>query len=353
MTETVMEGSIAGLTIANHARTRILYFNHPDEDYLADGLLIGLLNTSSVEVYQYPVKNILYRGDTSGASIRGGGFTLYHTIEGDMPTTADPDQLSVADTFDLVIFSNIQRQYPYFRKYLPFLKGKQVWVIDGEDTPAMYPYHGGFWRVPSKWFYPAAHKYFPYFKREWTPDTIAYRYYKFPMRGLLKFFPAVRNLQTISFSIPNNKIVSATPRKTKLFTSHIVDAEVAGRVEHSSVNAVFADEQSYYADIQESRFGITTKRAGWDCLRHYEIAANGAVICFRDLDKKPETCAPHGLVAGENCISYSSFDDLQLKTQNLASEGYDALVANSLKWIRKQTCEYKARNMLNTYFEIK
>jgi hypothetical protein len=233
------------------------------------------------------------------------------------------------------------------------LKGKQVWILDGEDTPAMYPYHGVFWRVPSKWFYTAAHKYFPYFKREWTPETITYRYYKFPVRPFLKFLPAVKNLRPISFSIPEAKIVSSIPEKTKMFTAHIVDPEVSRHISQSSVNAVFADERSYYADIQASRFGITTKRAGWDCLRHYEIAANGAVICFKDLDKKPATCAPHGLVENENCISYSSFDDLKTKIQNLSPEAYETLVVSSLQWIRSQSCEYKANLMFNTYFKKK
>jgi len=41
------------------------------------------------------------------------------------------------------------------------------------------------------------------------------------------------------------------------------------------------------------------KRGGWDCLRHYEIAAAGAVPCVRQLEGKPSSCAPHGLQAGE------------------------------------------------------
>ena len=80
-------------------------------------------------------------------------------------------------------------------------------------------------------------------------------------------------------------------RRRSSSTSHIVDEEVAERMGAASSH-VFEREADYYRDLQASRFGITTKRTGWDCLRHYEIAANGAVPCFRDLDRKPPPLRP-------------------------------------------------------------
>ena len=34
-------------------------------------------------------------------------------------------------------------------------------------------------------------------------------------------------------------------------------------------------------------FAHTIKKGGWDCLRHYEIMANGCIPIFKDLDKCP------------------------------------------------------------------
>ena len=51
-------------------------------------------------------------------------------------------------------------------------------------------------------------------------------------------------------------------------------------------------ERSYYADIERSYFGLTWKKAGWDCLRHLELLAAGCVPLFTDIG-----AAPRGAVA--------------------------------------------------------
>ena len=48
-----------------------------------------------------------------------------------------------------------------------------------------------------------------------------------------------------------------------------------------------ADEIGYYKEYQHSRFGLTYKKAGWDCHRHYEILSSGAVPYFTDLAERP------------------------------------------------------------------
>ena len=115
--------------------------------------------------------------------------------------------------------------------------------------------------------------------------------------------------------------------KIKDFPLHIVDQEIADKLKnafHSPIGSNeyhFSTEEEYYQDLRESRYGITTKRAGWDCLRHYELAANGCVLCFRDLDLKPTTCAPHGLNES-NCIIYHGFDDLKSKIDKINLSDY-------------------------------
>jgi hypothetical protein len=51
-------------------------------------------------------------------------------------------------------------------------------------------------------------------------------------------------------------------------------------------------EEEYNAMYRTSLFAHTMKKGGWDCLRHYEIMANGCIPLFKDL----EHCPSHTLV---------------------------------------------------------
>jgi hypothetical protein len=152
-------------------------------------------------------------------------------------------------------------------------------------------------------------------------------------------------MHQIAFSIPEEKIVAAAPAKTKDWPLHVVDPEVAKQV-GGRTRYTFDDEAAYRADLASARFGVTTKRAGWDCLRHYEIAASGAVPCFRALHRKPATNAPHGLHDG-NSIAYRSWRDLRAKVDALDEAGYAALQRDALAWARANSTRARARQLLD------
>ena len=88
----------------------------------------------------------------------------------------------------------------------------------------------------------------------------------------------------ISFSIPECKIVKEIPEKIQLFATNI-----PGKPE----TYIFQTETDYYRDYQRSIFAYTQKKAGWDCLRHYEILANGCIPYFPDLSGCPPTTLTH------------------------------------------------------------
>lgn len=327
---------------------KILFFTTEREDYLQDSILHGLRNLFGSDVIDYPQKKILYK-PFKRIDTYGRGFTLYNLLDN---IEVDRNNIEVKlkyNIFDLVIFGSIQRQNAIFLRYNKYLNKDKTLIFDGEDTPALFSYHGYYWRKFSYWFLPRPNKRFIYFKREWTPETKFYRYYKLIPKAFLKLLPEPKNLRTISFSIPEDKIVKSLPVKTKLFPKHIVDPEVAAKVEGSVTKYAFENEADYYSDLQSSKFGITTKRSGWDCMRHYEIAANGAVICFKDLDKKPVTCAPQGLVPGVNCISYKNYDDLMNQISKISDEKYTALQAASLNWIKNNTTINTASKLIENF----
>jgi glycosyltransferase involved in cell wall biosynthesis len=118
--------------------------------------------------------------------------------------------------------------------------------------------------------------------RTQSTDIIKQMYARGPQHSTVKWIiPAV---YPISFSIPESKIVTHIPEKSKKF-AHIVPGDVS--------TYIYSDEASYYEDYQRSVFGRTKKKAGWDCMRHYEILANGCIPWFEDLDQCPATIMTH------------------------------------------------------------
>jgi hypothetical protein len=325
---------------------RILFVNPNHEDYLGDGVFHGLRTLLGGHALDFPKAEFLY--DTVSAEVlsrvRGGGFTLYGLLE-DLPLDRDHVLPRALDgEFDLVVFGDIWRTFGYWTEWAPQLHaaGVPMAVLDGSDRVEPYPYAGLWWRVRSWWFIPRAHNRAPYFKREITPLTRWFASY-------LALPPALGRklgLRPISFSIPQEKIVAEPPAKRKDFPRHIVDADLAGRV-GGQTGYAFENEHEYRLDLQASRFGVTTKREGWDALRHYEIAANGAVPCFRRLARKPDTCAPFGLDE-TNCLAYEDADELLARIGSLDELEYAELQAGALAWAQANTTNVRALGLLRS-----
>jgi len=154
-----------------------------------------------------------------------------------------------------------------------------------------------------------------------------------------------RHVKPIAFSIPEEKLATGDEPKTKLLATHVVDPEVQALVPGTATSYAFEDEADYYADLRSSRFGITTKRQGWDAMRHYEQAAAGCVPCFRDLHRKPATCAPHGLDE-TNCVPYTDPRALLARLEAMGEDEYAALRRGALEWARRNTTRVRATEFL-------
>lgn len=50
----------------------------------------------------------------------------------------------------------------------------------------------------------------------------------------------------------------------------------------------FRSEKSYYKQYSSALFAVTTKKGGWDCMRHYEILANHCIPFFPDISQMPK-----------------------------------------------------------------
>jgi hypothetical protein len=328
---------------------RVLFVGPGHDDFLADGLFHGLRTLLGADAVDWPRIDHLYADYPleRRASLHGLGFTLAGLLGDDSEVDRTRALYRAVDgRFDLVVFADILRTFGLFTQWFPQLRAAQVpmAVIDTGDRIEPYPWSGVWWRKRWWWTLPRAHRHTHYFKREITPWTYWYRTYLTIPGPIAVRLPLLRDMIPISFSIPASYVAAEPPEKTKDWPAHVVDPEVAPRVGAQTAYA-FADADAYHADLRASRFGVTTKKAGWDALRHYEIAAAGAVPCFRDLDRKPGQCAPYGLSRG-NAIIYSSADDLLRQVAALDDAAYAKLQCGTLAWAKASTTEFRARAFL-------
>jgi hypothetical protein len=312
---------------------RILFLADAAPDYVADGLFHGLRALHGASVVDFPRREAMYASTLDLGRFYGRGFGLYGLLP-DLPV----DRENVFEReWDLVVTAAIWRDWSYWaRAWRAFGSQTSHAVVDGGDLHWMYPYGPAWWR-PSRCFVPRAHTRATYFKREWSAITMV---------------AAARrvHLEPIAIAYPQEKVVDSVPVKTEEFAQHIVDLEVGkalGRkLEHDRAH-IFAEESTYLADLRVSRFGVTTKRAGWDALRHLEIAAAGAVPCFRHLEDKPVTCAPHGLISGVNCVSYRDAESLLCAVRALSETQRDMLSHGALSWAQANTTVQRAACFLD------
>jgi hypothetical protein len=301
----------------------------------------------------YPQNYLLYNTtseDMLRRGVRSRGFTLYGRLDDLAVTRAKVLERARWREFDLIVVGNIHRQFGTWLELLDEVADTPMAVLDGHDSGAMFPYVGKVWRQPRLWSLPRPHRRARYFKRELTPETYASRCFRLLPGKLAQQLPILGDVIPLAFSVPDDLIVSHGHEKDRDFATHIVDPEVAARLPGGTLGhkATFAAEDDYYADLRRARFGVTTKRGGWDCMRHYEIAASGTVPCFRRLEDKPQRCAPHGLDR-TNCISYRDADDLFRIVRGLSDSDYTSLQEGALTWARHNSTTSRAREFLRHF----
>ena len=329
----------------------VLFVAPSDADYLSACLLHGLRGLLGESVIDYPRYDVAYDDYPAAdrGKVYGRGFSVFFLLGEPGVDRTDIEIKLARGHFRLVIFAAIQRQFGLFTQWRPWLPPERTILMDGEDSQQVYPFAGRWWRSPYYWFLPRANRGYLYFKREWTPNSQFNLWHRTFPESLRGFLPHYKGLRGTSYSFPAEKILACVPPKSRDFARHIVDPEVARVVAGSSTSYAFGDERDYYADLQAARFSTTTKRSGWDCMRHYEIAANGCVPCFRKLDLKPATCAPHGLRPAENCVLYHSAEELLQITGSMSDDVHHRLAEGALAWARANSTLARAGEVLEAW----
>ena len=233
---------------------KILYINPTENDhefyndYMNDLLLHGLRELYGNDVIDYPGCWYLYNDEIKRRKFEekrfwGKGFTIKNILKNFNSIDRENIQQKIRNKyFDLVIYGSIRRSDLFFDDVVKY--NNKCIFIDGEDDN----------HIETKYSNLGL-----YFKRELLLDN--------------------SKIKPISFAIPKSKIIDMIDYNPK----NILAPLIPGRMN----TYIYNDESSYYEMYKKSIFALTYKKAGWDCLRHYEILMNGCIPLFLDIKNCP------------------------------------------------------------------
>jgi len=133
--------------------------------------------------------------------------------------------------------------------------------------------------------------------------------------------------------------VHEIPKKTK-----VVSSLIPGNLS----TYIYDNETDYYNEYRQSMFAITTKKGGWDCMRHYEILANGCIPYFPNIEDCPENTMvflPKELLEEGNRL----FEKLHRKKINELSEEDQNQYMELIQRLLHHTREYLTTTKMAEY----
>jgi hypothetical protein len=223
--------------------------NRQEIDYQCDIIFHGLKTLYGKDVYE-TANNWFMFNDISAeqkSKLYGKGFTIAGLLDSKLKnilTNYETIRKIKLCFFDFIIYGSIYKCQSFFGLVSRYYPKNKILVIDGEDLTAVLNFFIG------KCIY---------FKRELDKN--------------------INDVYPISFGIPKEKIVENVKEKSRIL-AHIIPGDLS--------TYIYDNEKDYYNGYAESYFGKTIKKAGWDCLRHYEIMANGCIPYFPDLADCPK-----------------------------------------------------------------
>jgi hypothetical protein len=153
------------------------------------------------------------------------------------------------------------------------------------------------------------------------------------------------NIFPLSFAIPDECVVKEEEGEDELTLLMKKKRAVSEMIPNDNYSYKFDydEEHLYYQQYQESWFAHTWKKGGWDCMRHYEILANGCIPLFRDL----EECPAETLTTLTKTSLANIYNLMNLIMMTKEPPQLDHLHENylpQLKFIRKQLLEHTRKN---------
>ena len=219
-------------------------------DYLADLFFGELIHSGNHEITTNHLPQYLFDDYLDQHKLYGRGYTVFGKLPANkknVTVLAEEDLLKkiAGKYFDKIIYTSIWRKNIYIQNAMQNYERDCIIVIDGEDHTDVLNI------APSVL----------YFKRELINSLSS-------------------TCMPISFTFPS----FYQPKMTNMEKKKYFLAPCVPSVRESYV---FNTENLYYQQYADSYFGLTTKKGGWDCMRHYEIIRAGCIPYFPDIVDKP------------------------------------------------------------------
>lgn len=243
-------------------------------DYQCDCLFHGLCSLPNVDVYILSDYKYMFQGNEETYLLKqyGMGFTITNRIPATKKHKHSMEQaIENIEThfYDAVVYGSIFRYDVLLQHVLQNYKKEQIIFVDGEDLDYGVTYQK---RVKGLLKQPIFHK-------EMRDKALYYAtkglFFKRELRETDRTF-----FYPITFAIPEENIITNVTTKEMYLA-----AIIPGKKE----TYIYDNEKDYYHGYQIAYYGLTFKKSGWDCLRHYEIMANGCIPYFPDIAKCPST----------------------------------------------------------------
>lgn len=243
-------------------------------DYQCDCLFHGLNCLDDVILYTLNDYWYMYKGNSYEALLGqwGRGFTICNRIDCDkrhIHRLEEAIENIEAHFYDVVIYGSVFRYDVLLSHVLQNYKKEQIIFIDGEDLDFGVTYQK---RMKGLLKQPIFHR------------AIRDKAFNYANKGL--FFKRElreidrKNFYPIAFAMPEENII------TDVCTKEVYLATI---IPGKKETYIYDNEEDYYHGYQVAYYGLTSKKSGWDCLRHYEIMANGCIPYFPDIAKCPST----------------------------------------------------------------
>lgn len=215
-------------------------------DYMSDMVFHGGKSILGTSFYETNKLSYMYDDFENKNSLYGRGFTMYGKIKKEQYSVLPGDVVNLISDkfFDKIIYGSIWRCDDYFELVSKIYNKEDIIIIDGEDEPIIKQ------NLKERG---------KYFKRELYNDE--------------------KNVYPINFVIPKDLVITDIKEKIK---------NVSDIIPNSNHKYSYDNEEDYYNEYSQSWFAHTHKKAGWDCLRHYEIMMNGCIPIFKDLENCPK-----------------------------------------------------------------
>jgi len=266
-------------------------------DYMSDIIFHGMRSILKENLIDANRIDFMYDDYKDIKMVYGKGFTLYGKLDSKLKIDRENIEEKIKNKyFKNIIYGSVFRKVEYFDIVKDVYKKEEIFFIDGED-----------WDVPYYKFIDQG----IYFKRELEKE----------MQGV----------HPIQFAVPKNLIIDHKPEKETPRIGTVIPNNVC--------TYVFKDEKTYYEDYAKSYFGITCKKAGWDCMRHYEIMMNYCFPYFKEL----KDCPPLTMFRLPKKLIIKAMEDIEFNRFDYYDDAMSEIMDNL---VNKLTTEKMAQYLL-------